>query len=127
MAFGTLKKKDGTPIYLNSVYTVDGVNYSLADVVAALAHDPVQTISESRAAVLSAGTEYTVPEYVVGHNNLAVYLDGVRVFAGASDGFTEVGNAGTLSTKIKFSSNVATDVQITARVDNFMCKLKAGY
>ncbi len=123
MAFGTLKKKDGTPIYLNSVYTIDGTDYSLSDIAAALVRDPVQTISESRDSELSAGTEYTVPQYVVGRNNLVVYLDGVRLFAGAESGFTEIGEAGSLSTAIKFSSNVAADVQIVARVENFICHI----
>ena len=123
MAFGTLKKKDGTPIYLNSVYTVDRTDYPLSTVVYQLSRDPVQTISESRDAVLSAGTEYTVPEYVVGHNNLEVYLDGVRLFAGANGGYTEVGYKGFKSTTIKFSADVAADVQIVARVDHHMCSM----
>ena len=123
MAFGTLKKKDGTPIYLNSVYTVDRTDYPLSTVVYQLSRDPVQTISESRSEVLAAGTEYTVPEYVVGHNNLEVYLDGVRLFAGANGGYTEVGYKGFKSTTIKFSADVAADVQIVARVDHHMCSM----
>lgn len=31
--YGTLKTKDGTPVYLNTAVTVDGVEYTLKDVV----------------------------------------------------------------------------------------------
>lgn len=120
--FGTLKQKDGTPVYLNTALKIDGEIYSLSDVITELIKVPEQTISESRTADIAAGDSYTVPEYVVGCDNLAVYLDGVRAFAGTD--YSEVGNANTLATTITFNNSIAKDVQIVARVENHVHKLR---
>lgn len=120
--FGTLKQKDGTPVYLNTALKIDGDTYSLNDVITELLKVPDQAASETRSANIASGDTYTVPEYVVGCNNLAVYLDGVRAFAGID--FTEVGDADTLSTSITFNNSIAKDVQIVARVDNHVHKLR---
>lgn len=121
--YGTLKTKDGTPVYLHSGYTVNDVTYSLNDLVTALVTDPVEQVSNSRDADIEANVAYTVPEYVVGCGNIAIYLDGVRVFAGADNDFVEVGSDNEFSTAIQFNKAVAKDTQIVARVDNFICRL----
>lgn len=120
--FGTLKQKDGTPVYLNTALKIDGATYSLNDVITELLKIPVEQVSNSRASDITSGDTYTVPEYVVGCNNLAVYLDGVRAFAGID--FTEAGDVDTLSTTITFNNSIAKDVQIVARVDNHVHKLR---
>lgn len=128
--YGTLKTKDGTPVYLHSALTgasvtVDGKEYSITDIVTALVKAPVEQVSNSRDADIEANVAYTVPEYVVGCGNIAIYLDGVRVFAGADNDFVEVGTTGAVSYKVQFNKSVAKDVQIVARVDNFIPKLNA--
>lgn len=63
--------------------------------------------SPSRTAVVSAGTEYTVPAHTVGTNAVAVYLDGVRY-----DDFSEISG-----TAISFDVDIPTTMEITVVVD----------
>ena len=121
MPIGTFKSANGD--VLNPRTTSDAVSvsvenatYSLTDIITALDKDPVEVVSESRDNVIAASENYTVPEYVVGTNNLSVYYDGLKCEAGSDGTYTEVGNEGETSTLIQFNDEIATDVQLIFRV-----------
>ena len=121
MIGGSLKQKGGQVLAPQTKaekvqVEIDGEKYTLADVLSALMQDPVETISASRSADIAAGQYYTVPEYVVGASNIAVYLDGLKASCGDNGVFSEVGAQDTVSTSIKFNHVIAKDVEIIVRV-----------
>ena len=73
--------------------------------------------ANSRENVIEAGTNFTVPEYVVGTNTLEVYWNGLLCLAGADNTYQykEVGTTGSKSTVIQFWDDVKQDVEIYAR------------
>lgn len=121
MLKGTFKTKNGEPVSAITLaesvkVTLEKGEYSLADVLSILAQDPIESVDAGRDADIAAGTEYTVPQYVVGCSNISVYLDGLKVSCGTGGGFVEVGTTNTVSTAIKFNSAVPKEVEIIVRV-----------
>ena len=120
MIGGSLKQKNGQVLAPQTKaekvqVEIDGEQYSLAD-VSMMMQDPVETISVNRSADIAAGESYTVPQYVVGASNIAVYLDGLKASCGENGVFSELGTKDTVSTTIKFNHAVAKDVEIIIRV-----------
>ena len=123
---GILKSKDGNPIWPETVAAsvtvdVEGEKYPLDAVLTALDTDPVEEFSSSRSEDISVGTEYPVPQYIVGasHNifsasHISVFLSGLKCALGVD--FNEVGVAGEPSTSITFTESVDRDTSILARV-----------
>lgn len=121
MIGGSLKQKNGQVLAPQTKaekvqVEIDGEQYSLADVLSMMMQDPVETISVNRSADIAAGESYTVPQYVVGASNIAVYLDGLKASCGENGVFSEVGTKDSVSTTIKFNHAVAKDVEIIVRV-----------
>ena len=118
----TLKQKNGASIYLQTraedvIIELDGETYNLKEVLQAVLKDSVEQIDNERDSILYAGENYTVPQYVVGCGNIAVYLDGLKISSGdGSCSFTEIGDADTVSTTIQFNSDIQKDVQILVRI-----------
>ena len=73
--------------------------------------------ANSREEVVEAGTNFTVPEYVVGSNTLEFFWNGLLCIAGADNTYQykEVGTTGSKSTVIQFWDDVKQDVEIYAR------------
>lgn len=67
----------------------------------------------TRTETISAGVEFTVPEYVVGAEHLEVYLDGVYCFI--DETYQEVGVKGAPSTVIKWMSDISPEYSIMIR------------
>lgn len=68
-------------------------------------------VSSSRSSVLTAGTAFAVPQYVMGENRLLVHLDGLLCSAGAENQYIE-----DTTTSIKFNDDIATDIEISVIV-----------
>ena len=66
-------------------------------------------VSESRSAVLSAGTAFTVPSHTVGLGKIKVFLDGLLCQAGVH--FFDLGE-----TEISFSADIPPTMQIVVNV-----------
>lgn len=64
--------------------------------------------SINRSSVITAGSNYSVPSYSVGKNNLEVFIDGLLAFKGSENQYQEVD-----STHIKFNDNIPTTTEIT--------------
>ena len=64
--------------------------------------------SINRSSVITAGSNYSVPSYSVGKNNLQVFIDGLLAFNGSDLQYQEVD-----STNIKFNDNIPTTTEIT--------------
>ena len=116
---GTLKSKDGSPLWPNTVASavnvdVDGEQYPLDAVLTALDTDPVEEFSPSRSDNIPAGTEYQVPQYIVGASHISVFLSGLKCALGVD--FNEVGVKGEPSTGITFTDIVDKNTSILARV-----------
>ncbi len=67
--------------------------------------------SDSRSAVLSAGTAWTVPQHTVGSNELLVWIEGLLCISGVE--YTD-----TSATTITFTSDIPTDFSLVAEVVN---------
>lgn len=65
-----------------------------------------------RAETILAGSEFTVPEYVVGASHLCVMLDSIVCLNG--DTYAEVGKPGSRSTKITWLDDIDPSYQIIA-------------
>lgn len=116
---GTLKNKDGSPLWPNTVAAavnvdVDGEQYPLDAVLTALDTDPVESFSSSRPKDLAVGESYTVPQYIVGASHISVFLSGLKCAQGAD--FVEVGALGEPSTTITFTHIVDKNMSILVRV-----------
>lgn len=116
---GILKSKDGNPIWPETVAAsvtvdVEGEKYPLDAVLTALDTDPVEEFSSSRSEDISVGTEYPVPQYIVGASHISVFLSGLKCALGVD--FNEVGVAGEPSTGITFTDIVDKNTSILARV-----------
>lgn len=73
----------------------------------------LRSFAGERAAAIPAGTEFTVPAYVVGGAQLEVYLDGVACMQGGQ--YSEVGDADASSDKIVWNIDVSPDRDILVR------------
>ena len=67
--------------------------------------------SNSREAVLTAGTAWTVPQHTVDSNELAVYIEGLLCTRGVE--YTDAS-----ATTIIFTSDIPTDFSLVAEVVN---------
>lgn len=67
-------------------------------------------VSQSRDAVVSAGTAFTVPQYTMGSHSLSVYWDGLLTAAGIT--YTE-----DTSSTIKFADDLPADVEVIVVID----------
>ncbi len=65
--------------------------------------------SRSRDAVLTKGTEWSVPSYVMGDNSLSIFVNGLRCIKGA-----EYSEAST--TSVTFSFDIPKDFELSAEV-----------
>ncbi len=67
---------------------------------------------------IPAGADFTVPAYTVGARRLEVFLDGLRCVSGeaATAQYAEVGEAGALSTRIRWHDEIPVDCDILACV-----------
>ena len=80
---------------------------------------PSPAVTEQRATLANAvlaGTDYTVPQYIVGGNKLLVYAGGLHYNRGTSAAmaqYQEVGAMGAASTKIKFFDDQPAGTLIT--------------
>lgn len=72
----------------------------------------------TREGAVAAGADFTVPPYVVGGHRLEVFLDGLRCVCGETEAaqYVEVGNAGALSTVIRWHDDILADNDIFVRV-----------
>lgn len=72
----------------------------------------------TREAVITAGADFSVPEYIVGGHRLEVFLDGLRCVCGTAENaqYAEVGSAGTQSTIIRWHDDIPADSDILVRV-----------
>ena len=72
----------------------------------------------TREEVVVAGADFTVPEYIVGGHRLEVFLDGLFCACGTAENtqYIEVGNAGALSTVIRWHDDILADNDIFVRV-----------
>lgn len=74
--------------------------------------------SGSRSAVVTAGSDFTVPEYVVGSGRLQIWMDGLLCMAGddpALHTYKEVGPVGGVSTVIQFHQDIGQSFEIYTR------------
>lgn len=67
--------------------------------------------SNSREAVLTAGTAWTVPQHTVSSNELSVHIEGLLCTRGVE--YTDVS-----ATTISFTSDIPTDFSLVAEVVN---------
>jgi len=67
--------------------------------------------SDSRSAVISAGTAWTVPQHTVGGDELLVWIEGLLCICGVE--YTD-----TSATTITFTSDIPTDFSLVAEVVN---------
>lgn len=87
--------------------------------VAEYENPPSPTVAEQRAVLastLAAGTNYTVPTYIVGSNKLTVSCNGLHYTRGTDSAvaqYQEVGVTGAASTVIKFFDAQPAGTQIT--------------
>lgn len=70
--------------------------------------------SNTRPTNIIANTNWQVPSYVVGSDQLEIYFDGERVHNGIS--YNEVGEAGTISDFIQFVNNIVPVTEIAVYV-----------
>ena len=64
--------------------------------------------SINRDSIITAGSNYSVPNYIVGNNSLEVYMDGLLACKGAENQYEEVNNS-----NIKFNDDIPTSMEIT--------------
>ena len=71
-----------------------------------------QSLANTRTEVISANTEYVVPEYTVGKNNLFVFINGLHAMGGFNPAnpntvtYSEVGIEKQISNTIKFHDDI---------------------
>lgn len=88
--------------------------------LAAVTVRTLHSAPDTRSATIEAGEAFTVPEYEVGSGALKVFYNGLLCNAGedaASATYTEVGDAGSMSTQIKFLSEVYASDDILIKVN----------
>ena len=75
-----------------------------------------------RTETILAGSEYTIPEYIVGSSNLEVYLDQYPCIEGPDGTYTEVGDKLTRSTKIIWNDDIDTSYDILIKTPTQLSK-----
>ena len=72
----------------------------------------------TREGIVAAGADFTVPPYVMGGHRLEIFLDGLFCACGTAETaqYIEVGNAGALSTVIRWHDDIPADHDILVRV-----------
>lgn len=75
-------------------------------------HGRIDSPGDTRAAVIPAGTEFTVPRYIVGSKRLMVCVNGLLCTPGVE--YHEIGDLGTASTTITWTFDVEVNLDITA-------------
>ena len=73
----------------------------------------VRSSAGERSSTIAAGTEWDVPEYIVGKAQLEVFVDGLACMAGSQ--YAEVGNADEQSAKIVWNFDLPTDMDVIIR------------
>ena len=77
-----------------------------------------QSVSNTRTEIILANTEYTVPEYTVGKNNLFVFINGLHAMGGFNPSdpnaitYSEVGIEKQISNTIKFHDDIAINYDL---------------
>ncbi|MDE7064497.1 MAG: hypothetical protein K2O70_03380, partial [Desulfovibrionaceae bacterium] len=71
----------------------------------------------TRDAVIAAGADFTVPEYVVGEHRLEVFLDGLLCVCGTAQNaqYAEAGVSGEKSIIIRWHNDIPADCDILVR------------
>lgn len=86
-----------------------------------LAINRTQSAANERSAVIAKNTNYTVPAYTVGKNNLSVYIGGLKGLSGtdaAKHLYKEIGSAGSASTTIQFLDDIPKEHDLIFEVIN---------
>ena len=109
---GALTGNASSATKLATARTINGVSFDgTANIVVPSKRTRQQSLSGERAAVINANTNYTVPAYTVGEDQLDVYLSGLYCSCGTDASkhtYKEVGNAGASSTAIQFLDSIDT-------------------
>lgn len=87
----------------------------------ALAINRTQSAANERTAVIAKNTNYTVPAYTVGKNNLSVYIGGLKGLSGTDATkhlYKEIGSAGATSTTIQFLDDIPKEHDLIFEVIN---------
>lgn len=80
-----------------------------------------QSAANERTAVISKNKNYTVPSYIVGKNNLSVYIGGLKGLVGTDVNkhlYKEVGSSGATSTTIQFLDDIPIEHDLIFEVIN---------
>lgn len=86
-----------------------------------LAISKTQSAANERSAVIAKNTNYTVPAYTVGKNNLSVYIGGLKGLSGTDATkhlYKEIGSAGATSTTIQFLDDIPKEHDLIFEVIN---------
>lgn len=86
-----------------------------------LAISRIQSAANERKAVIAKNTNYTVPAYTVGKNNLSVYIGGLKGLVGTDANkhlYKEIGSAGATSTTIQFLDDISKEHDLSFEVIN---------
>ena len=84
--------------------------------------ESIHSAPGERTETILAGSEYTVPEYIVGSRNLEVYLDQYPCIEGINGTYTEVGDPLTRSTKIVWNDDIASEYDILIKTPTQLSK-----
>ena len=109
---GALSGNASSATKLATARTINGVFFNgTANITIPASRTRQQSLSGERTATINANTNYTVPAYTVGQDQLDVYLSGLYCACGTDASkhtYKEVGTAGTSSTVIQFLDNIDT-------------------
>ena len=113
---GSITGNASSATKLATARTINGVSFNgTANIVVPSKRTRQQSLSGERTAVINANTNYTVPAYTVGEDQLDVYLSGLYCSCGTDASkhtYKEVGNAGASSTAIQFLDSIDTNHDI---------------
>jgi len=120
---GTLKDRNGNPLYPKSVaeqiiVTVDGQETTLAALLQDLGITPTTVIEEefTLETGLEPGDLYTVTPYVVGNCRIQIWRDGVYLHGGDTGMWQEYGVEGEKSTVVLINDAIPAESVLTVRV-----------
>ncbi len=109
---GALSGNASSATKLATARTINGVSFNgTANITIPSSRTRQQSLSGERTATINANTNYTVPAYTVGQDQLDVYLSGLYCACGTDASkhtYKEVGTTGTSSTVIQFLDNIDT-------------------
>lgn len=107
---GALSGNASTATKLSTARTINGVSFDgTKNITIPGSRTRQQSIGGERTATIKANTNYTVPTYTVGQDQLDVYLSGLYCTCGtdvSKHTYKEVGTTGKTSTTIQFLDDI---------------------